>query len=276
MTDVDRSALLAAYDTQLRREAEVPSALSSTELGPLILATYQGGRGFITYRDLASEAGPATEESVRDLVAGALEHYRSDPGVTRVEWKARGHDHAPGLHEALLAAGFEAEDPESVMIGEAGLLAVEVGLPPGVEIRRATTEDEVARVEQIAGEIFGDEPDRIAAQVAEVVARFRRDPAFEVWFAQADGQIVTTGRLEPVEGTEFAGIWGGSTRPEFRGRGIYRALTAARARSAIAHGTRWINSDSTEFSRPSLERSGLVKVSTTTPYLWTREGQDTA
>ena len=274
MTDVDRSALLAAYDSQLRREAEVPSALSTTELGPLILATYQGGRGFITYRDLATAAGPATEESVRDLVAGALEHYRGDPVVTCVEWKTRGHDHAPGLHEALLAAGFEAEDPESVMIGEAWLLAVDVELPVGVEIRRATTEDEVARVEQVAGEIFGDEPERITAQVAEVVARFRRDPAFEVWFAEADGQVVTTGRLEPVEGTEFAGIWGGSTLPEFRGRGIYRALTAARARSAIAHGKRWINSDSTEFSRPILERSGLVKVSTTTPYVWKRGGQD--
>ena len=274
MTDVDRSALLAAYDSQLRREAEVPSALSTTELGPLILATYQGGRGFITYRDLATAAGPATEESVRDLVAGALEHYRGDPVVMSVEWKTRGHDHAPGLHEALLAAGFEAEDPESVRLGEAGLLAVDVELPVGVEIRRATTEDEVARVEQVAGEIFGDEPERITAQVAEVVARFRRDPDFEVWFAEADGQVVTTGRLEPVEGTEFAGIWGGSTLPEFRGRGIYRALTAARARSAIAHGKRWINSDSTEFSRPILERSGLVKVSTTTPYVWKRGGQD--
>ena len=45
---------------------------------------------------------------------------------------------------------------------------------------------------------------------------------------------------------------------------------AARARSAIRHGKRYITSDATEFSRPILERSGLVKVSTTTPYEWTR------
>ena len=88
--------------------------------------------------------------------------------------------------------------------------------------------------------------------------------------AEADGEVVSAGRLEPVEGTEFAGIWGGATRPQWRGRGIYRALTAARARSAIAHGKRYINSDSTEFSRPILERSGLVKVTTTTPYEWSR------
>lgn len=35
-------------------------------------------------------------------------------------------------------------------------------------------------------------------------------------------------------------------------------------------GLRLIHSDSTEFSRPILKRSGLVKVSTTTPYEWTR------
>jgi hypothetical protein len=73
-----------------------------------------------------------------------------------------------------------------------------------------------------------------------------------------------------VPGTEFAGIWGGATLKEWRGRGIYRALTAVRAKSALAKGKTLINSDSTEFSRPILERSGLIKVSTTTPYQWQR------
>ena len=35
----------------------------------------------------------------------------------------------------------------------------------------------------------------------------------ELWVAEADGQIVSAGRLEPVSGTDFAGIWGGATRP---------------------------------------------------------------
>ena len=76
--------------------------------------------------------------------------------------------------------------------------------------------------------------------------------------------------LEPVPDTAFAGVWGGSTLEEWRGRGIYRALTAARARSALALGKTLMHSDSTEYSRPILERSGLLKVSTTTPYRWER------
>ena len=88
--------------------------------------------------------------------------------------------------------------------------------------------------------------------------------------AEAGGHVVAAGRLEPVPGTDFAGIWGGSTLEEWRGRGIYRALTAARARSALRLGKTLINSDSTEYSRPILEGYGFLKVSTTTPYLWRR------
>ncbi|WP_208026167.1 hypothetical protein [Amycolatopsis acidicola] len=70
--------------------------------------------------------------------------------------------------------------------------------------------------------------------------------------------------------TEFAGAWGGSTRPEWRGRGIYRTLVAARARSTLAMGKRLLHSDSMDDSRPILERSGLLKISTTTGYEWSR------
>ena len=89
--------------------------------------------------------------------------------------------------------------------------------------------------------------------------------------AEADGAVVCTGRLELVPGTAFAGIWGGGTVPEWRGKGIYRALVAQRARSALARGVRYLHSDSTEFSRPILQRSGLLPVTTTTPFIWTRQ-----
>lgn len=100
--------------------------------------------------------------------------------------------------------------------------------------------------------------------------RLSRRDGMEIWVAEADGQMVSAGRLEPVSGTDFAGIWGGATLAPWRGRGIYRALTAARARSALRMGKTLVHSDSTEYSRPILERSGLVKVSTTTPYHWRR------
>ena len=106
--------------------------------------------------------------------------------------------------------------------------------------------------------------------MADAVLAGSPDDGMELWVAESAGDVVGAGRLEPVAGTEFAGVWGGAVLPTWRGRGIYRALTAVRARSALALGKTLVHSDSTAYSRPILERSGLVAVSTTTPYRWRR------
>ena len=260
----DPASLLAAYDQQLRTDAETPGAVCVTRHGPLHLATFLGGRGFITYQNLAgAEAG-----AIRRLVSDALAHYRANPDVVRVEWKTRGHDHAPGLHQALLRNGFVPDEPESIMIGEARLLASDVLLPEKVTLRMVTTEADVRAMSAMQVEVFGQSD---SAETADaLLRRLTFNDGMQLWVAEVAGHIVSAGRLEPVVGTEFAGIWGGATRSEWRGRGIYRSLTAARARSALAMGKSLINSDSTEYSRPILERSGLIKVSTTTPYHWRR------
>lgn len=251
---------LAAYDAQLRTDAEMAGARSVVSLGPLRLGTFAGGSGFVTYRDLAG----ADAETIAAWVEQAVAHFVADPATTRVEWKTRGHDRAPGLHEALLASGFEPEDPESIMIGEARLLAVDVEQPPGVELRRITTEADVRAMSKMQDEAFGR---TIGEEMTSaLMASLARGDGTELWVAEANGTIVSSGRLEPVAGSEFAGIWGGATLPAWRRRGIYRALTAERARSALRLGRRLMHSDSTEFSRPILERSGFIKVSTTTPY----------
>ncbi|MGH3735654.1 MAG: GNAT family N-acetyltransferase [Micromonosporaceae bacterium] len=261
---MNRDDLLRAYDEQLRTDAETPSAVSVTRLGPLWLVTFAGGRGFVTYRDLAG----ADADEIGRLVPRALAHYQADPAIERVEWKTRGHDDAPGLHEALLAHGFAPDEPESIMIGEAASLTADVPLPDGVTLRQVTEEPDVRAMCAMLDEAFGEPiPSR---QVDALLRRLALDTGMELWVAEAERRIVSAGRLEPVAGTVFAGIWGGATVEEWRGRGIYRALTAARARSALAGGKTLIHSDSTEYSRPILERSGLVKVSTTTPYLWRR------
>lgn len=264
MAESDRDRFLAAYDDQLRTEAETNGALSVSRIGPLWLATTRRGEGFVTYRDL----GGADAAGIEDLVARAVDHFRSDDTITEVEWKTRGHDHAPGLQQALQRHGFVAEEPESIMVGRAESLAVDVPLPDGVTVRRVTEEADVRAMSATADEIFGDPVS--PARADAILRRLAADDGMELWVAEADGRMISSGRLEPVPGSDFAGLWGGSTRPEWRGRGIYRALTSARARAALAQGRTLLHSDCTEYSRPILERSGMIRISTTTPYVWQR------
>ena len=226
--------------------------------------TFAGGRGFVTYQNLNG----ASAATIADWVVEAAAFFRGDPAIDRVEWKTRGHDHAPGLHEALLGNGFEPEATESVMVGPASSLCVDVDLPPGVSLRRVTEEPDILAMCAMQDEVFGSPVSDRNAEA--ILRRMARDDGMEVWVAEHEGKIVSAGRLEPVPATDFAGIWGGATLEQWRGRGIYRAVTAARARAAVTLGKNFIHSDSTEYSRPILERYGLLRVSTTTPYCWRR------
>lgn len=261
--------LLTAYDDQLRTDAEVGRALDVDRDGPLWRAVFRHG-GFVTYRDLDGLDGPALD----DLVARTVAHYRDDTDVASFEWKTRGHDLPADLGERLVAHGLVPEPVETVMIGEASLLAVDVPLaetPKGpVVVRRiepgAAAVDDLTRMLAAQESVFGGgRGPSVDASLDELGSG-----ASEFWIAEVGDRVVCGGRLTPVPGTAFAGIWGGSTLPELRGRGIYRALVAARARAALERGVRLIHSDCTDMSRPILERSGLRAVTTTTPYVWTR------
>ncbi|WP_151083031.1 GNAT family N-acetyltransferase [Nocardioides cynanchi] len=257
------AALLTAYDAQLRGAAEVAGSLSSDRSGPLwrgIFAT----SGFVSYESLDGVA------DVDALIAQTVAYFAALPQVEEFEWKTRGHDRPADLGARLEAHGLVPEEVETVMVGDARALAVNVDLPPGVVVRRVDDLPEreavVTEAARMQREVFGRGP-----TAAEVLDRLDRSAGLETfWVAEADGRVVSAGRLARVEDTEFAGLWGGATLPEWRGRGIYRALTAARARAAVAGGVRYLHSDCSAMSRPILERSGLLAVTTSTPYVWHR------
>jgi GNAT superfamily N-acetyltransferase len=143
-----------------------------------------------------------------------------------------------------------------------------------VAIRRVEVGPElladVERASAMQERVFGGGAGRDAQRVADEIAG---DPHhLQLWVAESGGEVVAAGTLDVVRGTDFAGLWGGSVVEGWRGRGIYRALVAARARAALELGVRFLHSDCTAMSRPILERSGLTAVTTTTPYVWQRPG----
>ncbi|TAM91877.1 MAG: GNAT family N-acetyltransferase [Jatrophihabitans sp.] len=258
-----RSSLLAAYDEQLRGAAEMQGVPSWDRDGPL----YRGvlaREGFVSYRSLAGVA------DLDALIERTVGYFAGLGRIEQFEWKTRGHDRPTDLGARLQRAGLVPEDVETVMVGEAVRLAVEVPLPAGVRIRRIDQLPEraaaVAAASRMQRAVFGTGPSS-----TELLARLdRMDGAEQFWVAEAGDRVVCAGRLVRVAGTAFAGLWGGATDPAWRGRGIYRALTAARAAAAIEGGVRYLHSDCTALSRPILQRSGLVAVTTTTPYRWRR------
>ena len=238
-------------------------ALHVERRGPLWLGEFEDGFGFVSYARLD---GTSAEESAA-LVASAVAWFHERPHLDEMEIKTRTHDDAAGLDDALLAAGFVVGEMESVMVGPASGL-IDAPAPEGVELRQAITEEEMFAAARMEDSVFESSmADRI---VPELLRRQAEGDPVQLWAAHVEGKVVSAGRIDPIPGTAFAGIWGGATLPEYRGRGIYRALTAARVRAVMGSGVELVHSDSTEDSRPILERSGLHRITGTTPYVLSR------
>jgi GNAT superfamily N-acetyltransferase len=260
---LDPAELLARYDAQLR--ARVPERMPPGEAfdhdGPLLRFSGGPGGGWVLYRDLGGVEGDALDALIARQVAFFAERGE------RFEWKLHGHDRPADLPERLRAAGFAAEETEAVVIGEVAAVAAEVVLPEGVALREVTERrdfERIARMEEIVWEREHDWlPDMLESE-REV------DPdSLAVVVAEAGEDVVCAAWLRFVEGTGFATLWGGSTLPGWRRRGIYRATVAYRARLAARRCFGYLETDASDDSRPILERLGFVAVATTTPFVWT-------
>ena len=88
--------------------------------------------------------------------------------------------------------------------------------------------------------------------------RYVPDPNNTIYLAYVDGRPVARGSA--AFGERGATLFGGSTLPEARGLGAYRALVAARWEDAVARGTPVLVTQAGPMSRPILARLGFREV----------------
>jgi GNAT superfamily N-acetyltransferase len=255
-------SLLAAYDQQLRAAMPdpLPEGVFAEHDPPVTRFVGFGSQGWVEYRDL----GDLDEAELDALIARQIARFRERG--ERFEWKLHGHDRPSFLVERLLAAGFQPEDQETVVIAAIDDLHLAVDPPDGVVIREVHERADFERIAEMEVVVWGPG----SATRADDLERERAaDPAqLRIFVAEADGRVVSAGWLRLPPQTEFGTLWGGSTLPEWRRRGIYRALVACRGRIAREHGRRYLEVDASDNSRPILERMGFRAVTTTTPYVW--------
>jgi GNAT superfamily N-acetyltransferase len=103
---------------------------------------------------------------------------------------------------------------------------------------------------------------RPARQSVEELRRTVDDPGLAYFVAYAEGRPVASGGLQLPLARAFAGLYSGGTLPEYRSRGVYRALVAKRAAEARRRGCRYLWVDARETSRPILERLGFQPLAT--------------
>ena len=257
---MDHAAVLALFDRDMREGArpDGPDALVERVGGVVRQVSSADGWNGVVWSDL-DEAG--ADAAISEQIAHFSRLGRE------FEWKLYGHDLPVDLGRRLREAGFTADPEETLMIGEVAALNLDAGTPDGIRVLPVTDRAGVDLVAEVHEKAFGTDGTRWRHQL---LAQLTAAPDTVVAVVALAGDTpVSAARMELVPGARFAGLWGGGTVEGWRGRGIYRALVAHRARAAAARGYRYLQVDAMSTSRPILERLGFAPLTTTTPYVYT-------
>lgn len=259
---MDLDEVRGLFDRQMRREPPTESPGDRVErAGPVVRVTSgDGGWSGVLWTDLdAASADAAVAEQVRHFSRRGL----------GFEWKLYGYDAPADLGERLSAAGFVPGPAETLMVADAREVAAApegAREPDGVRLLPVVDAAGAALAAGVHARVFGGDGTRLYDLLVRSLAA--APDALSAVVAVADGVPVSAARVGLPPGRQFAGLWGGGTLREWRGRGLYRALVAHRARTAVRRGYRFLQVDASDQSRPILGRLGFRTIATTTPYVY--------
>jgi GNAT superfamily N-acetyltransferase len=190
----------------------------------------------------------------------AVRRWFAERGRRELTWLVGDSSTPSDLAERLLALGAEPDAKEPVYAG-----MVLTTAPPavgGIEVRPIETFEEYAAVRELGWDLLGLSEEERGESRARLEA---------TWAEYQDIDIVNfaafvAGRVVAAGGVQFtphgAYIAGASTRPEYRGRGCYRALVRARWDAAVARKTPLLAVQAGQMSKPILERLGFRQIAT--------------
>jgi GNAT superfamily N-acetyltransferase len=252
---MDRRAALAAFTEQIRRHPEPDRPDAHIEYDSRVIRSVSTGDGWagVVWSDLDSANADAT---IADQIARFATESRP------WEWKHYSCDQPPDLPDRLRAAGFVAQPAEALLVAEIADLDLDMPAPKNITITQVRNEQDAAALVSVHNDVFGGDHAAVGRAV------LAREPETMLAAIAWAGQTPISGaRVEFHHGTEFASLWGGGTLPQWRGRGVFRALVAYRARLAAERGFRYLQVDAMPDSRPILRRLGFAELAMTTPFV---------
>lgn len=252
---MDQAAVLAAFDKQLRNVVRPTLDGGQFErVGPVIRCLSKNPKGWsgVEWSDL-------DETTADDVIAEQLRYFAARERA--IEWKYYAYDRPADLPARLRGAGLEPGEEEALMVADATKVP-EIPSPQGIRVISVSDEDGLRQVKTVHDAVFGGDH---GPMIESMRQRLHTGAVVPV-LALAGDEPVCAARVDLHIGTDFASLWGGGTLPEWRGRGIYRALVSHRAKLALDRGYRYLRTDALPTSRPILEKVGFVRLTTTVPY----------
>ncbi|MDF1812913.1 MAG: GNAT family N-acetyltransferase [Verrucomicrobiales bacterium] len=224
------------------------------------------GRDVEKLENVTRVTGPSPSGFDNVIVWSRLNSENADAEIDRhIEWFAAKqhtftwivyhHDRPEDLKERLFARGFTLESSDEVVIARSEIIRND-SPPDDIQIRKVTDPQDLADVLQVQDKVWGTGYHDF---LSRWLGQMMRDHPEEscIVTAYSDEQPVGSAWSVNWSDRPFAPLFAGCVLPEWRGRGIYRAMVAARAEAAAARGIPWCLVDAGAESLPILLRSGF-------------------
>jgi hypothetical protein len=258
--DVDE--LRSVFDEQVRRNTTtlMPGVAGMRAADGVLceLAVPGQRRSCVCWSDLDAD-------SADEAIAGQVAFFRrrGEP----FEWQLLGYDRPADLGDRLVRAGFVPDEEEALLFAETARIATDGPPPEGIRLVEVRDTAGIEAATSAQEDLLPGSPRR-ARHVSRMLKGLADDRVALV-VALAGDEPVCSALIAFGPGSEFAGLYTAATRTGWRGRGIYAAIVAYRARLAAARGFGHLRVETTTMSRPVLLRRGFEPVAATTTYRWT-------
>jgi hypothetical protein len=250
------TSLLEQFDRETRIEINYPGMRKETAPGIVRFLRPTPGHSFVLYANLAPEAAEA-------VIEAEIESFMAQGLV--FDWKVYAHDTPADLAQRLLARGFEPDDEDAVMLLDLAQAPPALLGPVQADVRPITTRAGLEDARVVLAEVWGGDCHPIVNRLAE---HLEISGYLSVYVAYVDDRPACAAWVYFPPNCSFAGLWGGSTLPAQRGRGLYTAVLAKRVQEARRRGYRYLTIDASAMSRPIVARHGFVQLTTAIQFGW--------
>lgn len=235
--------LLNKYHKELRVHAQTTGFRREETAHVVRHISEYDDRGFI----LASEL---KEKNAKTVIKAEKEYFKQIG--QSFEWKLFSYDSPANLKDLLVEEGFEEDEEEALLVLDLAMDRDILHRQIPAELKEITDESGIKDIVHLMDEIWQEKHGSLGKRLWQDK---QNQPEELFLYGVYDGRQLVSGAWMYLEkGSSFASLWGGATRPEYRGRGYYKDLVAARAKKAHEHGYTFLTVDARPMSRPILER----------------------
>ncbi|PWB69648.1 MAG: hypothetical protein C3F07_19185 [Anaerolineales bacterium] len=253
---MNTNSVLTTYDKDLRLHVVYPEARKEITDDVVRFIRQAPGMNFVSFTF-------ADEHKLPGVIEREVAYLQ--PLNQPFTWKVYEHDRLPSLAENLTRRGFVSDgDPGDVMVLAVKDAPAHLSERGDADIRRITAREGLKDVVSVLDGVYGGSN----TWVHERIGGHLQIPGYlSMYAAYVDDQPVSVAWTYFPPG-HFATLFGGSTLPEYRGRGLYTSLLARRLREIGERGVPFAVVEAGPMSQPIVARHGFQHLTTAHDYVW--------